>query len=74
MSNTKIKADLDHCKLEELGYTYSSMEGGFVSSDGATIVSISRAPYQRQVMQYRANAEAKHSANVELLSQIGALE
>lgn len=74
MSNVKIKVDLDHSKLEELGYIYSIMEGGYVSSDGATIVSISRSPYQRQVMQYRANAEAEHLANVELLKQVGALE
>ncbi len=74
MSIIKIKADLDHDRLEEQGYTYSIMEGGFVSSDGATIISFSRAPYQREVMQYRGNAEAEHSENVELLSLIGALE
>ncbi|MGE7129191.1 hypothetical protein [Lysinibacillus xylanilyticus] len=74
MSNVKIKVNLDHGKLEEMGYIYSIMEGGYVSPNGATIVSISRAPYQRQVMQYRANAEVEHLANVELLNQVGALE
>ena len=74
MNNVMIKTDLDHDKLIELGYTFSVMEGGFVSKDAATIVSIDRRPYERQVMQYRANAEVKHLENVEKLKQIDALE
>lgn len=74
MGKTLIKKELDHSELEKLGYTFWPIEGGYVSADGATIINISRAPYLRQVFQFRANAEAEHEANVNRLGQIGALE
>jgi len=74
MSKIKIKECLDHKKLEELGYNYSIMEGGYISKDGATIVNIDRRPYRREVAQYRANVEIEHMKNVAELRQINALE
>lgn len=73
MEKIKIKEDFEHKKLEELGYTYVIIEGGYVSVDGATIVSISRRPYEREVMQYSRNEE-QHQENINKLRDIGALE
>lgn len=74
MKKVKIKADLDRTILEELGYAYSIMEGGYISEDGATIISINRRPYEREIQQYSANSEDKNLANIEQLRKIGALE
>lgn len=74
MKSVKIKENLDYKKLEELGYTYSISEGGYISENGATIISICRSPYKRQVMQYEANVEAEHMENIEQLKNIDVLE
>lgn len=74
MEKVMIKKDLDYKKLEELGYSYSITEGGYISEDGATIISIDRNPYKRQVMQYKANVEVEHMKNVEQLRKIDVLE
>lgn len=69
----KIKEDLDGQLLRNLGYTYDVMEGGYISENAATIIYKSRKPYERQVDQYRGNAEAEHALNVEVLRQADAL-
>ncbi|MEC1716641.1 hypothetical protein [Schinkia azotoformans] len=69
-----IKKGLEHSKLKDLGYVFSISEGGFISADGATIVNIYRAPYQRMVNQYRADAQAEHLKNVDILKSIDAIE
>jgi len=74
MENPKIKANLDFKKLEDLGYSYSIVEGGYVSEDGATIISTDRMPYKRQVMQYKSNVETEHMKNIEQLKNIKVLE
>lgn len=74
MKNEMIKADLNYDRLEELGYVYSMMEGGYISEDGATIISIDRRPYERQVMQYKANVEDQHIKNVDKLKEADLLE
>jgi len=70
----KIKKDLDEAVLEEKGYRYIPIEGGYLSENGATMISISRAPYQRQVMPYKAHAACEHEQNIEILREMGALE
>ncbi|PDZ94573.1 hypothetical protein CON36_33100 [Bacillus cereus] len=74
METVMIKAEFDHSKLKELGYSYAMIEGGYVSKDLATIVIINRSPYEREVMQYIPNAETNHMENVKKLKQIGAIE
>lgn len=74
MKNPKIKENFNEMELERLGYRYVIMEAGYISKDGATVVSIDRSPYQRQVMQYTRDAEVAHEANVEQLRQMDALE
>jgi hypothetical protein len=69
-----IKNDFDQNKLKQQGYTFSVMEGGYISKDGATIVNIFRSPYERQVHQFRPDSESEHNANVEKLKEIDALE
>lgn len=73
MKKIKIKKELDHQRLEDLGYTYVMIEAGYMSKDGATIVSIDRSPYQREVMQYSRDEE-KHIANVQKLREMDLLE
>lgn len=73
MEKIKIKESFEHKRLEELGYEYAIMEGGYVSENGATIVSINRRPYEREVMQYSRNEE-QHKENINKLRDIGALE
>lgn len=74
MKRVKIKENLDHKKLEELGYNYVMMEAGYISKDRATIICIERNPYKREVMQYRGNVENEHIKNVEKLKELGFLE
>jgi len=70
----KIKKDLDEAMLEEIGYRYIPIEGGYLSGNGATMISISRAPYQREVMPYKAHAAHEHEKNIKVLRNMGALE
>jgi hypothetical protein len=74
MEKSMVKPDLDHSKLEDLGYTESMMEGGYVSKDGATIVYTARRPYIGEVVQYRAKVETKHMQNVDQLRKLGLLK
>lgn len=74
MKNPKIKEDFNEIELEKLGYRYNIMEAGYISKDRATIVSIDRSPYQRQVMQYTQDAEVQHEANVAQLQEMNILE
>lgn len=74
MDKVMIKSDLQHSKLEEIGYSYSILEGGFISADNATIIFIMRSPYERQVAQFIPNVESKHMANIEKLREIDAIE
>lgn len=52
MKDILIKETADLKKLTEMGFLYSAIEGGYVSKNGATIVSVKRRPYERHVMQY----------------------
>lgn len=74
MSVIRIKEDFDLEKLEELGYKFIPIEGGYASKDFATIITTHRAGHIRKVMQFRANVETEHMANVEQLRQIDAIE
>lgn len=74
MKNPMIKKEFNHESLNELGYTFSPMEGGYISDDGSTIVNISRSPYKRQVCQYIRNAEKEYNNHINKLREINALE
>lgn len=70
----KIKEGFTASQLEELGYTLDMLEGGYISQDGATIVSMHRTPYQQEVMQYLPLSEEHHEKNLERLREVGAIE
>lgn len=74
MAYPKIKENLNHGILENLGYSFNMMEGGYISPDRATVININRRPYERQVAQYRPNVEDAHRANLEQLQQYNILE
>ena len=59
--------------LTNYGYTYSMIEGGWISADLATIVSENRKPYHREIQQYSPNEEA-HEKNIEKLVSFGIAE
>ena len=59
--------------LTNYGYSFSMIEGGWISPDRATIVSQYREPYQRQIMQYSYNEEA-HEKNITALVDAGLAE
>ena len=74
MSKNKIKEDLDETVLEELGYRYSIMEGACFSLDNATVIYISRKPYQREVSPFMPGLDEQHEANIQRLRDAGFLE
>jgi hypothetical protein len=64
----------DFSVLTYHGYFYSIIEGGWISADGATIVSENRSPYQRQIQQNKPNMQAAHEKNVTALVNAGLAE
>ena len=68
-----LNEDFNVDELLKHGYRESIMEGGFISPDCSTIVSVYRKPYINKVMQYSPNNEG-HINNLELLRGIGAIE
>jgi hypothetical protein len=60
--------------LANHGYSYSIIEGGWVSTDGATIVSETRSPYQRQIQQYKPDMQEAHDKNITALVNAGLAE
>lgn len=70
----RIKESVDDSVLENLGYYYSIMEGGFISKNRATIVIDAREPYVGQVMNYRRGTEDDHKLNISVLAENGLLE
>lgn len=73
MNNPRIKDYYNEDQLRDYGYTYSIVEGGYISADRATIVIIRRSPYERMVMQYSPNMENEHMRNLKYLKEIGAI-
>jgi hypothetical protein len=69
----RVKENFQFDVLEQLEYRYSINEGGYVSSDLATIVIDNRRPYIGQVMQFSQNLEEKHLNNVNELYNKGYL-
>ena len=59
--------------LTNYGYEYSIGEAGWISADGATVVSENRSPYQRQIMQYSQKDEL-HEKNITVLIEAGLAE
>ena len=72
-----MKANFTGAKFNVLtnyGYTYSMTEGGWISADGATVISEIRKPYERQIMQFKPDAEEAHEKNVNKLVSFGLAE
>lgn len=66
----RIKDDSVFKTLLELGYMYSTLEGGYLAHNLATIVIDNREPYKGQVLQFIPNNDA-HDRNVQELIELG---
>lgn len=70
----RVKQGFSYQALEELGYTYSPIEGGYLSKDLATIVINNRRPYVGRVVKYMNMDEELHLKNINELQDKGYLE
>lgn len=57
-------------QLRNHGYVYNILEGGYIASNGATIIIDSRRPYIGKVMQLTPNVIG-HEENIEKLMDLG---
>jgi len=72
-----MKAKFTETKFDVLinyGYRYSTIEGGWISANRATIINENRSPYQRQIQQYNPNMQEAHEENITVLVDAGLAE
>jgi hypothetical protein len=70
----RVKEDFEYSLLKEIGYSYSPIEGGYISKDAATIVIDNRRPYIGQILQFTQNGSEQHLKNIEELKIKGFLK
>ena len=46
--------------LQQKGWTFIMMEGGYLSPDGSTMFIVNRSPYHGQLLQAAANVEKEY--------------